>query len=134
MPPRNVTGTNTEISTIAMPTTGPDTSTMACFVASSGVSPCSMWCSTASTTTIASSTTMPIASTRPNIVSVLIENPIIAKAANVPISETGTASIGMKVARKFPRKRNTTRMTRMTASNSVWSTSSRAAVTNSVLS
>ena len=37
--------------------------------------PSSMWCSTASTTTIASSTTRPMASTRPNSDSVLIEKP-----------------------------------------------------------
>ena len=51
--------------------------------------------STFSSTTIASSTTMPIASTMPNSVSMLIEKPNRNMAANVPISDTGTASIGM---------------------------------------
>ena len=59
-----------------------------------------MWCSTASTTTIASSTTRPIASTRPNSDRVLIEKPSNGKTANVPTSETGTASSGIKVARQ----------------------------------
>ena len=58
-----------------MPTTGPETSDIACSVASRGDIPSSMWCSTASTTTIASSTTRPIASTSPNSDSVLIEKP-----------------------------------------------------------
>ena len=46
--------------------TGPETSSIALTVASFGDMPCSMWCSTASTTTIASSTTSPIARIRPN--------------------------------------------------------------------
>jgi hypothetical protein len=112
-------GMKTEDSTRAMPTTGPDTSDIAFSVASRGGRPCSMWCSTASTTTIASSTTRPIASTKPNSESVLMENPSSGKKANVPISETGTAISGMSVARQFWRKRNTTRMTRIIASQSV---------------
>ena len=48
---------------------------MAWSVASRGDIPSSMWCSTASTTTIASSTTRPMASTRPKRESVLIEKP-----------------------------------------------------------
>ena len=67
-----------------------------------------MWCSTASTTTIASSTTRPIASTRPKSDSVLIEKPSSGKSANVPTSETGTASSGISVARQPCRKTNTT--------------------------
>ena len=46
---------------------------MAWWAAASGVSPSSMFRSTFSTTTMASSTTMPMASTRPNNVRVLIE-------------------------------------------------------------
>ena len=71
----NETGTNTAHSTRPMATTGPLTSSMAFSVACTGLRPCSMWCSTASTTTMASSTTMPTASTTPSIVSVLMENP-----------------------------------------------------------
>ena len=75
-----------------------------------------MWCITASTTTIASSTTMPIASTRPNIDSVLTEKPSSGKKMKVPISDTGTVSSGISVARRFCRKMNTTRVTSTTAS------------------
>ena len=68
-----------------MPITGADTSFMAWTVASLGVFPCSMWCITASTTTIASSTTMPMASTRPNMESVFTEKPSSGKKMNVPM-------------------------------------------------
>ena len=57
---------------------------------------------------MASSTTRPMASTRPKSESVLIENPNIGKKANVPMSETGTAMSGMSVARQPCRKMKTT--------------------------
>ena len=93
-----------------------------------------MWCITASTTTIASSTTMPIASTRPNIDSVLTEKPSIGKKMNVPISETGTVSSGISVARKFCRKMKTTSVTRITASTKVCTIDSIEASTAGVVS
>ena len=102
-----------------MAITGPDTSFIACAVASLGVFPCSMWCITASTTTIASSTTIPMASTRPRSESVLTENPRRGKAMKVPIRDTGTVSSGMRVARQFWRNTNTTRITSTSASTSV---------------
>ena len=74
---------------------------------------------TASTTTMASSTTMPMASTRPNIDSVLTENPSSGKKMKVPMIETGTVRSGMIVARRFWRKMNTTSVTRMSASTKV---------------
>ena len=104
MPPRKATGRNTEDSTRAMPTTGPATSRMAWSVASRGDMPCSMWCSTASTTTMASSTTRPMASTSPKRDSVLMEKPSRGNTAKVPMSETGTAIMGIRVARQFCRK------------------------------
>ena len=103
IPLMNAIGINTDARISAIATTGPDTSRIACSVASRGAIPSSMWCSTASTTTIASSTTSPIASTRPKSESVLIENPSAGKNAKVPISETGTAIIGINVARQFCR-------------------------------
>ncbi len=75
--------------------------------------------STFSTTTMASSTTMPMASTRPNSVSVLSEKPSAVMAAKVPISDTGIAMIGMIAVRQLCRKTITTMTTRSTASNSV---------------
>ena len=52
-----------------------------------------------SITTIASSTTSPVASVSPNIVSVLIENPSACMMAKVPISETGIVMTGTSVVR-----------------------------------
>ena len=87
-----------------MAMTGPATSSMALTEASRGDSPSSMWRSTASTTTIASSTTKPMARIRPNKESVLTENPSIGKTMNVPINETGTAARGMRAGRQPCRK------------------------------
>ena len=75
--------------------------------------------STFSTTTIASSTTMPIASTRPKSVSVLIEKPNSSSTANVPTIDTGTASSGISDARHVCKKITTTITTSKIASISV---------------
>ena len=93
-----------------------------------------MWCSTASTTTIASSTTRPIASTRAKSDSVLIEKPSSGKNANVPIRDTGTAISGISVARQFWRNRNTTTITSSVASAMVVVISAMPSVTGSVVS
>ena len=68
-----------------------------------------------SSTTMASSTTMPIASTRPNSVRLFSVNPIAAMTANVPISDTGTSIIGRIMARQSCRNTSTTMATRITA-------------------
>src|SRR4030088_410099 len=85
-------GTNTATSTSAIATIGPDTSRIARCVARRGDRPASMLRSTFSTTTMASSTTMPIASTSPNKVSALIEKPKTYITAKVPMIETATAN------------------------------------------
>ncbi len=133
-PPRNATGMNTADSTMAIATTGPPTSASAALVASEADS-CSVssLCCTASTTTIASSTTMPIASTRPNNVSVLIVKPSAVNTAKVPSRDTGTASMGISVARQLCRNRNTTISTSTIAANSVFITSFIDSVTNGVV-
>ena len=64
-----------------------------------------------SITTIASSTTRPVASVMPNSVSVLIEKPNSLTNANVPISDTGIVIAGISVVRQFCRNRNMTRTT-----------------------
>ena len=76
--------------------------------------------STFSTTTIASSTTIPIASTKPKSERLLIENPNSIIKKNVPTSETGIAKIGMIAARQFWRKTIMTKTTSKTASKIVW--------------
>ena len=77
---------------------------------------------------------MPIASTMPNSVSVLIEKPSRYRPAKVPISDTGTASIGISVARQVCRKTKTTASTISAASTIVVSTSLIEAETKRVVS
>ena len=102
-----------------MATSAPPTSSMVSWAAARGVRPSRMLRSTFSTTTIASSTTMPIASTRPNSERLFNEKPAAAMTARVPISDTGMAMIGISEARQLCRNRMTTRTTRITASNIV---------------
>ena len=87
---------------------GPETSSIASRVASIGDRPMWMCRSTFSTTTIASSTTMPIARTMPKSESVLSEKPSSSMTAKVPTSEIGTATSGMIDARQVWRKTITT--------------------------
>ena len=75
--------------------------------------------STFSTTTMASSTTMPMARISPSSVSILSEKPKTSITPKVPISEMGTATIGMSVARQLWSERKTTRITSSSASKSV---------------
>ena len=115
---------NTAASTSTMPITAPCTSRMASMAASNGaIFSSRIRRSTFSSTTMASSTTMPMASTMANSVSVLIEKPNSCSPAKVPISDTGTASIGMSVARQLCRNTNTTASTMKAASTMVTSTS-----------
>ncbi|MNT09328.1 hypothetical protein D3C72_1441080 [compost metagenome] len=73
-PPKNAIGMNTAASTMAMPISAPVIWLMDLRVACLGVRPSSaITRSTFSTTTIASSTNRPMASTMPNIVKVLME-------------------------------------------------------------
>src|SRR5947207_15221250 len=104
----NAVGTNTAQSTRAVAIIGLVTSLMARLAASTGDKPNAMLRSTFSTTTIASSTTMQMASTRPNNDKLLMENPKASITAHVPTSDTGTAARGMIEARQVWRKVITT--------------------------
>ncbi len=136
MPGMKAIGTNTDSSTRVMAMMGAVISPIAFSVAWATVrsGSCSRMCSTASTTTMASSTTMPIASTRASSEMVLAEKPSASMTAKVPISATGTAMMGISVARKLPRKMKTTIATSTKASISVWITLSIVACTNTVVS
>ncbi|SPZ49614.1 Uncharacterised protein [Agrobacterium tumefaciens] len=91
-------GMKTDVSTRVMPITAPVICVMAFFVASFGERPSSiMMRSTFSTTTIASSTRMPIARTMPNMVSTLMEKPRTSMTAQAPRSAIGTTIVGMMV-------------------------------------
>ena len=122
-PPRNATGRNTATSTSTIEISAPAISVIACLAASSAESPLpAMFASTFSTTTIASSTTRPIARMSPNSVSMFTEKPSRCMPTKVPTMETGTARIGMIVARSDCRNTNTTSTTSTTASKNVWMT------------
>src|SRR5262245_42582955 len=88
--------------------------------------------STFSTTTMASSTTMPMASSKPNSESLLSEEPNAESTAKVPISDTGMATMGTIDARQVCRNRMMTTTTRTTASNMVWITASTDCEMNTV--
>ena len=90
--------------------------------------------STFSTTTMASSTSRPIASTMANMVSMLIEKPSASRIASVPSKTTGMAMVGIRVARKFCRNRKITRNTRTKASSRILTTSVMDARTKGVVS
>ncbi len=68
------------------------------------------------------------------MVSILIENPSAASTPKVPSNTTGTAMVGMRVARKFWRNRYITRKTSTTASSKVSTTLLIEARTNGVVS
>ena len=119
-PPMNPTGTNTAHKTKTIAISAPVTSSIALIVASRTESPSvDMIRSTFSITTIASSTTIPIASTNPNNVRVFIENPAIIIPAKAPIIDTGTAKHGIKVARNFFKNTKITNTTNKIASKRV---------------
>ena len=71
-----------------------------------------------SITTIASSTTKPVAMVSAISVRLLIEKPARYITPNVPTSESGTATLGMNVAGRLRRNRKITITTSATASRS----------------
>ena len=82
-----------------------------------------MCLSTFSITIIASSTTIPIARTKPNKVNKLILNPKAYIPANAPIIDTGTAKIGISVALQFCKNKKIIKITNKIASINVFATS-----------
>ena len=94
----NASGMNTAESTRVIPMIAPDTCPIAFTVASTGDNPSSaMIRSTFSTTTMASSTRMPMASTMPNMVIMFTEKPSTYIISSVPSRHTGTTIDGIKV-------------------------------------
>ena len=88
-----------------MATMAPPTSSIALATASLAGSPSvSMIRMVFSTTTMASSTTIPMASTSPKRVRLLIDCPVTSITAKVPINATGMVTEGMMVVRKSCRK------------------------------
>jgi len=134
-PGKKAMGPKTAESTSPMPISALVIWSMDFAVASRGGRPSSLMIrSTFSTTTMASSTSRPMASTMANMVSMLMENPKSPRTAKVPRITTGTAIVGMRVARMFPMKRYMTRKTSPIASKSVLNTSLMATRTKGVVS
>ena len=132
-PDIKATGTNTADITSVMATIALPISFMARTVAwRAGTCNSAIFACTASTTTMALSTTMPMASTIANSVKVLMENPSIDKKAKVPTMDTGTANSGIREARQVCRKRITTSTTNATASSNVRITLLIEVLTNTV--
>ena len=106
VPGRKAAGTNTEAMTSTTATSELPISPIERMVASFG----DRWCcamlrSTFSQTTMASSTTMPMARIRPNKVSRLIEKPSASMPAKVLTSATTMATAQISVVRKDCRNR-----------------------------
>ena len=123
IPPIISRGIKTAMSEILMVKTVKPISSAPFSAAAKGSMPFSRWRAIFSITTMASSTTNPVAMVMAisERLSRVYPNKYIT--ANVPTSETGTATAGMSVARPFRRKANTTRMTRPMEMSSVLSTS-----------
>ena len=83
--------------------------------ASRGLSPSSRWRIMFSTSTIASSTIMPIAKANASKVRVSKLNPATAMTIKVPSKDTGMAIAVIKVALKLRRKGNITKIANATA-------------------
>ena len=112
MPPISSTGMNTAISEKVIEMMVKPISRAPFSAASNGRMPPSMWRTMFSSMTMASSTTKPTDSVSASSVMLLIEKSNAYIAAQVPISEIGTASAGMMVAETERRNRKITRMTR----------------------
>ena len=123
MPDINAVGPNTAHNVSAMAMMAVETSFIVRCAASFGDMPSAMFRSTFSTTTIASSTTIPTARTSPNNDRLLIDAPNSERMVNVPTSDTGIATTGMIVARQFCRNRYTTPTTSRMAMPMVFATS-----------
>ena len=114
---------NTAISDRLIEITVKPTSRALASAAAIGAMPASMWRVAFSSTTMASSTTKPVATISAISDRLFRLKPARYMKPKVPMIDTGTATAGMSVARRRRRKANTTRMTRPTAITSVFSTS-----------
>ncbi|SAJ34545.1 Uncharacterised protein [Enterobacter cloacae] len=123
-PPMSSSGMNTATSESVIDNTVKPTWRAPVIAAWIGGSPSSMRRAMFSTTTMASSTTKPVA-----MISAISDRLFRLKShrymtAKVPISETGTARLGISVARPLRRNRKTTRITSATEISRVSSASS----------
>ena len=123
MPPISRIGRNTATSEMLIDNTVKPTSRAPSNAACMRDLPFSICREMFSSTTIASSTTKPVATISAISDRLSIEKPSRYIAPNVPMIEIGTATLGISVARQLRRNRNTTITTRLTAISSVCSVS-----------
>ena len=119
MPPMNRIETKTATSERFIDSRVKPTSLAPANAAASGVFPASTWRLMFSSTTIASSTTRPVATISAISDRLFSEKPQRYITAQLPTRATGTAATGIIAARSLPRNSSTTRMTRPTAMSSV---------------
>ncbi|MNE30347.1 hypothetical protein D3C80_1238570 [compost metagenome] len=105
MPPMNRIETNTATSDRFIASRVKPTSRAPLNDACSGVSPASICREMFSSTTMASSTTRPVARISAISDRLLSEKPHRYMTAKVPTSDTGTARLGISEARRLPRNR-----------------------------
>ena len=105
MPGKKEIGMNTAASVAVVASTAKNTCLRPWTAAARGPRPRARWREMFSMTTMASSTTRPVARTSASSVMMLIEKPTSHIAASVPISAIGTVMAGMKVTRAERRKR-----------------------------
>jgi len=127
MPPMKKIGMKTATREMLMDTTVKATSLAPSLAASRGDKPVSMCRATFSSTTMASSTTNPVAMVSAMSERLSREAPSRYMTAKEPTSEATVAAAGMSVARALPKKTKTTRMTSTQEAPSVHSTSAREA-------
>ncbi len=123
-PPRNPIGAYTAARVSVITMTGNAISRAPVSAAASGSMPSSMWRWMFSTTTIASSTTSPIASTIASSVSRFTEKPSHSISESTPIRDRGIVTTGTITERSEPRNRKMIRITIRLASTRVLTTSS----------
>ena len=133
-PPWKPIGRYTATSVVVIATTGQASSRAPLIAASWGDMPSSICRWMFSSTMMASSTTMPIASTIASRVSRLMVKPISSIRNSEPTSDSGTVTAGISTLRSEPRNRKITTITMTTASTMVLTTSSMASWICSVLS
>ena len=127
MPPIKSKGMNTAISDKLMDKTVKPTSRVPCSAAWAGGMPFSMWREMFSNTTTASSTTNPVATAKAMSDRLFKLKPDKYITVNVPISDMGTAILGINAARLLRKNKNTTSTTRITEAMRARSTSCSAA-------
>ncbi len=127
MPPSSRIGVNTATSETVIDSTVKPTSRAPSSAASSRPMPASMCRAMFSSTTMASSTTKPVAMVSAISDRLSSENPIRYIAAKVAMIEVGTATAGIRVERSVRRNTSTTRITSATETARVnWVSASEA--------